>query len=65
MLDLASVKEGAQAAGMSKPSASQIYYIDLSGGDSAVVYQQEDPSTLSRLLTSLHHGIYTVVEYFD
>ncbi len=65
MFDLASVKEAAQAAGMSKPSASQIYYIDLSGGDSAVVYQQEEPSTLSRLLTSLHHGIYTVVEYFD
>lgn len=65
MFDLASVKEAAQAAGMSKPSASQIYYIDLSGGDSAVVYQQEEPSALSRLLTSMRQGIYTVVEYFD
>ena len=50
---------------MSKPSNSQIYYVDLSDGDSAVVYQQEEPGVLSRLLTSLNHGIYAVVEYFD
>ena len=55
----------AEAAGMSKPSGSQIYYIDLSEGDSAVVYQQEETNVLSRLLTSLNHGIYAVVEYFD
>ncbi len=65
MFDLNSVKEAAEAAGMSKPSSSQIYYIDLSDGDSAVVYQQSEPGVLSRLLTSLHHGFYTVVEYFD
>lgn len=65
MFDLATVKEAAEAAGMSKPGNSQICYIDLSGGDSAVVYQKEDPSVLSRILTSLNHGIYAVVEYFD
>lgn len=65
MFDLNTVKEAAEAAGMDKPSNSQIYYIDLSSGDSAVVYQRSDPSVLSRLLTSLNHGIYTVVEYFD
>lgn len=65
MYDLSTVKEAAEAAGMSKPSASQIYYIDLSDGDSAVVYQKPDSGILSRLLTSLNHGIYTVVEYFD
>ncbi len=64
MFDRNSVKEAAEAAGMSKPS-SQIYYIDLSDGDSAVVYQQAEPGVLSRLLTSLHHGFYTVVEYFN
>lgn len=32
MFDLATVKEVAEAAGMSKPSSSQIYYIDLSEG---------------------------------
>ncbi len=65
MYDLASIKETAEAAGMSKPSSSQIYYLDLSEDDNAVVYQQETPSVLSQLLNSLSHGIYTVVEYFD
>lgn len=65
MFDLATVKEAAEAAGMTKPGNSQICYIDLSGGDSAVVYQKEDPSVLSRILASLNHGIYAVVEYFD
>ena len=65
MFDRNSVKEAAEAAGMSKPSSSQIYYIDLSGGDTAVIYQQEEPGILSRLLTSLNHGICAVVEYFD
>lgn len=65
MFDLSTVKETAEAAGMTKPSGSQIYYIDLSEGDSAVVYQQEEANILSRLLTSLNHGIYAVVEYFD
>ena len=65
MFDLATVKETAEAAGMTKPSGSQIYYIDLSRGDSAVVYQQKETSVLSRLLTSLNHGFYAVVEYFD
>ena len=65
MFDRATVKEAAEAAGMTKPSVSQVYYIDLSSGDSAVVYQREDPSALSRLLTSLNHGMYAVMEYFD
>lgn len=65
MFDLATVKEAAEAAGMTKPGSSQICYIDLSGGDSAVVYRKEDPSVLSRILASLNHGIYAVVEYFD
>ena len=65
MFDRNSVKEAAEAAGMSKPSSSQIYYIDLSGGDTAVIYQQEEPGILSRVLTSLNHGICAVVEYFD
>lgn len=65
LYDLETVKAAAEAAGMSKPSNSQIYYIDLSDGDNAVIYQREEPDILSRLLTSLNHGIYTVVEYFE
>lgn len=65
MYDLATVKEAAEAAGMSKPNSGQIFYIDLSDGDSAEVYSHQAPSVLSRILTSLNHGIYAVVEYFD
>ena len=65
MFDLATVKEAAEDAGMVKPSASQIGYIDLSEGDSAVVYRRENTSVLSTMLTSLHHSAYAVVEYFD
>ena len=65
MFDLATVREAAEAAGMAKPSASQICYLDLSEGDSAVVYQTESPSTLTRVLTSMHHGASAVVEYFN
>lgn len=65
MFDLTTVREAAEAAGMTKPSASQICYLDISGGDTAIVYQKEDPSVLTSVLTSLNHGVYAVVEYFD
>ena len=67
MFDLATVKEVAAAAGMGKPTSSQITYLDLASEDSATVFQTESdsPSLLSRLLSSLHHGVYAVVEYFD
>ena len=41
MFDMASVKEAAEAAGMSKPSSTQMSRLDLSEGDSAVAYQQK------------------------
>lgn len=63
--DLATVKAAAEAAGMTKPGASQVYYVDGSSGDAAVVYSQEDPGLLDGLRESLHHGVYAVVEYFD
>lgn len=62
--DLSAIKEAAAAAGMNKPSASQIYYIDLSEPDSVVVYRQSDGNVLSRVLTSLGQGVCAVVEYF-
>ncbi len=65
MFDLATVKEAAIAAGMTKPSGSQVHYLDLSGEDSAVVYREEETNALSRVLTSLHHGVYTVLDYFE
>ncbi len=62
--DLTTIKEAAAAAGMAKPSASQVYYIDLSEPDSVVVYQQKSQNVLSRVLTSLGSGVCAVVEYF-
>lgn len=65
MFDLTTVREAAEAAGMSKPSSSQICYLDISGGDSAVVYQKEEDSVFDRVLAALNHGVYSVVEYFQ
>ena len=65
MFDLTTVKAAAEEAGMTKPSNSQICYVDLSGGDTAVVYQQEEPNVLGKALASLHHGFFAVMEYFD
>ena len=65
MFDLDTVRQAAEAAGMAPPSASQICYLDLSGGNSAVVYKKEDTGFLSCAMASLNHGVYAVVEYFD
>ena len=65
MFDMASVKEAAEAFGMAKPSSTQMSRLDLSEGDSAVAYQQKEPGLFSRILSSLHGGVYAVVEYFD
>ena len=65
MFDMASVKEAAEAAGMGKPSSTQMSQLDLSAGDSAVAYRQKEPGLFSRILSSLHGGVYAVVEYFD
>lgn len=65
MFDLTTVREAAEAAGMSKPSASQICYLDLTGGDSAVVYHKEEATVLSHVLTSMNQGVHAVVEYFN
>lgn len=61
--DLTSVKESAEAAGMSQPSESQIYYIDLSDPDNAVVYQDQE-SGLMAFLERLGERLYAAVEYF-
>ena len=50
---------------MAKPRASQIYYVDLSSGDSAVVYQQEDPGVLSAAAARISEGFSALLEYFD
>ena len=61
--DLASVKEAAAAAGMSQPSDSQIFYIDLSDPDTAVVYEPEERGVMA-VLEEVAGGIGAAVEYF-
>lgn len=63
--DLSSVKEAAEAAGMTIPSESQIYYIDLPGEDQAVSYTGRDGGLLDRVLTGLSRAMYAAVEYFQ
>lgn len=65
MFDLTTVKEMAEAAGMSKPSSSQISYLDLSVGDQVIVYEQERTDVLGSMLTSVESGIAAAVEYFS
>lgn len=62
--DLATIKSVAEEAGMSKPSAGQIEYIDLSGADSAVVYRDTADTVLQNLYTTAEAGVKSVWEYF-
>lgn len=62
--DLATIKAAAEEDGMSKPSAGQIQYIDLSGADSAVVYGDE-PGVVEKAASSLKEGALSLWEYFS
>ena len=64
-LDTAEQKAAAVAAGMNKPSSSQINYIDLSAPDSVELCEAQNVSVLSRVFTSLGQGVFSVVEYFS
>ena len=62
--DLTTVKEAAEAAGMSKPTSAQIEYIDLGGTDTAVVYQAGVGGLLGDVAGSVERGFAALVEYF-
>ena len=62
--DLAAVKEAAEAAGMAKPSASQICYVDLSAPDSVVLYARGDETVLGRVFSAVGQNVISLVEYF-
>lgn len=62
--DMTTVKERAEAAGMSKPSSGQIEYIDISGSDAVVIYQGRADGVFSQVFTTVQNGIGAVVEYF-
>lgn len=62
--DLGTVESAAAAAGMSKPSPSQIYYLDSVSSDSASVYTPESENVMGKIFSSFGQGFYAVVEYF-
>ena len=62
--DLTAIKEAAEAAGMAKPSASQICYVDLSAPDSVVLHGYVNESVLGRVFTAVGQDIMSIVEYF-
>ena len=64
VFDLSAVKEAAEAAGMAKPSASQVYYVDLSAPDSVVLYQNVETGTFERVFASVWQDVFSLVEYF-
>lgn len=61
--DLAAIKAAAEEAGMSKPTAGQIQYIDLGGSDSAMVYSTA-PDIVEKAASSLKSGAESLWEYF-
>lgn len=64
--DLATIKQQAEKYGMDKPSDSQMYYVDLSGQDTARVYDTAQQGHLLRKIwDSLHTAFDVVVEYFN
>jgi len=63
--DLTTVKETAEAAGMSKPTGAQIEYLDLGGTDAAVVYHAGIGGFWGAAAERIAQGFYTLVEYFS
>lgn len=62
--DLATIKEAAEAAGMSKPSSGQILYIDLSGADTVEIYAAGGGTALGGLSQRMTEAWEYVLEYF-
>ena len=62
--DLSAIKEAAEASGMAKPSASQIYYIDLSTPNNVVIRRGSENNVLGSVLTMVKRDAAWLVEYF-
>ncbi len=62
--DLNTVENAAKSAGMSKPSHSQIYYIDMGAPDSASVYLTDNASAAQQFLVNIRNCVQAIAEYF-
>lgn len=60
--DLSTVKEAAEAAGMTQPNDSQVFYIRLPGEDQ--VTSRKTSGGLSGFFAAFHRGFYAAAEYF-
>lgn len=63
--DLTSVKAAAEAAGMTQPSDSQIYYIDLPGADQAVSYGDNEVGLPEQIVLKVKGLFKEIKEYFQ
>lgn len=62
--DLETVESAAEAAGMSKPSHSQIYYLNMETADSASVYTTSGTNTVQKLFSAVGKHLKSIAEYF-
>lgn len=62
--DLEAIQTAAEAAGMAKPSASQVYYFDLSEPDGVVLYSEASTNALGHVLASIGQETAALLEYF-
>ncbi|MDE7262808.1 MAG: hypothetical protein K2N78_12225 [Oscillospiraceae bacterium] len=60
--DMSTVKEAAEAAGMTQPSDSQVFYVRLPGEDQATVHKSS--GGLSGFFAAFQRGFYAAAEYF-
>ncbi len=63
--ELATVKEVAEAAGMAKPSAGQIEYVEVSGSNNAVIYAAGQGGVLDKAYASVKDSFAGLLEYFQ
>ena len=64
--DLATIKLQAEKYGMSKPSDSQMYHVDLSGRDTARIYETAgNHRVMQKTLDSVRTAVGVVVEYLS
>ena len=61
---LTTVKAAARAAGMSQPSESQIYYIDLPGQDQVTVRAAAEQGTVKGVLSAAEQRMDELLAYF-
>lgn len=62
--DLAKVKQVAQETGMDTPTSGQIEYIDMGGGDAAVVYRDRSDDAMRQLVDRVRAGADQALEFF-